>query len=106
MIQNSLSYTDVSITTDSAGLAVLQTLKPQKTQCRKTCGEKFFVPWVSFFLFAALAKDTQGGVVELEKLFLILKSLSTQKGKTLLCQRLRQSQEWDRDLTTKQGQAL
>lgn len=70
--------------------------------------EIFFVPWVSFFLLAVLAKDTQGGVAELEKLFLIQKCLSTQQAKPCVSesQRLRPSQDWDRELATKQGQAL
>ena len=82
-------------------------LKNQKLNWEKHTGENFFVPWVSFFLLALFAKDTRGGVAELEKSFLIQKCLSTQQAKTPPCVKNAVRHKNDiASLATVQGQAL
>lgn len=75
----------------------------EKKQWKETHGENF-VPWVSFFLLAGLAKHTPGEVAEFDKSFLLRSA--RQGSRQSMRQRLCPWQEQDRMLATKQGQAL
>lgn len=74
--------------TDSAGLTVLPIKDPKKFNGKKHMVKtSLSLGCLFFFLLAVFAKDTWGGVAELEKSFLIQKCLSTQQAKPTLCVR-------------------